>query len=54
MRLVIVIGVDVANRDEGLAIYTEVKQMVADRPEINISGHVTSNFELEKPGEVVE
>ena len=49
MQLVITLRKEVADRDEGKAIYETVKQKLEDRPDIKVTGHVTNHFELEKP-----
>lgn len=52
MYLVVTIRKDVADRDEGEALYELVKQRLADRPNVKISGHVTNHFEQSPPPEV--
>ncbi|GAI98174.1 unnamed protein product [marine sediment metagenome] len=49
MQLVITLRKDVADRDEGKALYDVVKQKLEDRPDIKVTGHVTNHFELEEP-----
>lgn len=48
MKLVITLRKEVADRDEGEALYQLVKQKLSDRPDVKISGHVTNHF-LEEP-----
>lgn len=45
MYLVITLRKEVADRDEGLAIYEIVKQKMQDRPDVAIAGHVANHFE---------
>lgn len=47
MILVITLRKTVPNRDTGRAIYDLVKQRLADRPEIQISGMVNNHFDLD-------
>lgn len=44
MQLVITLRKDVADRDEGEAIFETVKQKLKDRPDIKVTGHVTNHF----------
>ncbi|GAH62959.1 unnamed protein product, partial [marine sediment metagenome] len=41
MQLVITIRRDVADRDQGEAIYELVKKRLEDHPEVKVTGHVT-------------
>lgn len=47
--LVITLRKEVADRDAGKTIYDLVKQRLEDRPDVQISGHVTNHFDLEEP-----
>ncbi len=44
MQLVITLRKDVADRNEGEAVYQTVKQKLVDRPDIKVTGHVTNHF----------
>jgi len=53
MKLTITLRKDVADRVEGEAIYDLVKTRLADRPDVEVHGHVTNHFiepEPEPPG----
>ena len=45
MHLVVTIRKEVADRDEGSALFDWVKNHLAERPDLTISGHVTNHFE---------
>lgn len=45
MYLVITLRKEVADRDEGLALYELVKQRLEDRPDVKICGHVANHFD---------
>ena len=47
MQLVITLRKEVADRDEGEAIYQLVKERLADRPDVKVTGHVTNHFVIE-------
>ncbi len=49
MHLVITLRKEVPDRDTGKAIYDLVKERLADRPDITVTGHVTNHFDLEEP-----
>lgn len=49
MQLIITLRKEVADRDEGERVYTMVKEKLADRPDVKVTGHVTNHFELEEP-----
>lgn len=50
MQLIITLRKDVADRDEGEAIFELVKTKLEDRPDIRVTGHVTNHFiEPEEP-----
>ena len=50
MRLIITLRKEVEDRDEGEFIYNLVKDRLNDRPDVEISGHVTNHFiEEEEP-----
>ncbi len=50
MKLVITLRKEVADRDEGETIYELVKTRLADRPDVEVHGHVTNHFiEIEEP-----
>lgn len=44
MQLVITLRKEVADREEGEQIYETVKTLLAARPDIQITGHVTNHF----------
>jgi len=44
MYLVITLRKEVADRDEGRAVYDIVKARLADRPDITLGGHITNHF----------
>lgn len=46
MDLVITVRREVPDVDEAKEAYELVKQHLADRPELKITGHVTNHFEL--------
>lgn len=47
MKLVITIRQEVRDSDEGTEAYQWVKDHIADRPDLKISGHLTNHFEPE-------
>lgn len=47
MQLVITLRKEVPDRDAGKAIFDLVKQRMADRPDVTVTGHVTNHFDLE-------
>jgi len=47
MYLVITLRKEVPDRDAGKAIYDLVKERMGDRPDVDITGHVTNHFNLE-------
>ena len=49
MQIIITLRKEVADRDEGRAIYELVKSKMADRPDVTITGHVSNHFDLEEP-----
>jgi len=44
LTLIITARKEVPDRDTGRAIYDLVKERLADRPDIDISGHVSNHF----------
>lgn len=54
MDLTIVLRKEVADRDEGQQVFDLVKQKLADRPEIKVTGQVTDHYGLESPPEPPE
>ncbi len=46
MQVVITLRKIVEDRDAGRAIYDLVKQKMADRPDVIITGHVSNHFDL--------
>lgn len=49
MILTIVARKPVADPEEGQQVYEWVKQKLSERPDVEISGHVTNHFDLEEP-----
>lgn len=49
MYLVITLRKQVDDPEEGLHIYKLVKQKLADRPDVEIAGHITNHFDMEEP-----
>lgn len=49
MYLVITLRKEVADRDAGKVIYDLVKERLADRPDVEVQGHVTNHFDMEEP-----
>lgn len=49
MFLVITIRKPVPDREAGQAIFDIVKERLADKPELIVTGHVTNHFDLEEP-----
>lgn len=49
MNLIITLRKEVPDREAGRAIYDLVKQKMADRPDVEIAGHVTNHFDLDQP-----
>ena len=47
MYLIITVRKEVPDRDAGKAIYDLVKERMQDRPDVEITGHVTNHFDLE-------
>lgn len=47
MYIVITLRREVPDRDTARQIYDLVKQKMADRPDVKISGHATNHFDLE-------
>lgn len=48
MYLVITLRKEVEDRDAGKVIYDLVKQRMTDRPDVEVTGHVTNHFDLEE------
>jgi len=48
MHLVVTLRKEVPDRETGRAIYDLVKQKMADRPDITLTGHVTNHFDLDE------
>lgn len=46
MFLVITLRKEVPDRETGKAIHDLVKQRMADRPEVKVTGHITNHFDL--------
>lgn len=49
MQLVITIRREVADQPEAEALYEVVKQRLADRPSLELTGHCTNHFTDEDP-----
>ena len=48
MNLVITLRKEVADREEGRAVYDLVKERLSDRPDVTVTGHVTNHCDLEE------
>ncbi len=48
MYLVITARKEVADRDEARTIFDLVKQRLADRPDVETTGHVSNHFDIEE------
>ena len=48
MNLVITLRKEVPDRETGEEIFDLVKQRMADRPDVKVTGHVTNHFDLEE------
>ncbi len=44
MYLIITLRKEIPDREAGKAIYDLVKERMADRPEVEIQGHVSNHF----------
>jgi len=49
MHLVVTLRKQVADRDEGAALFALIEQKLADRPDITVAGHITNHFEKTTP-----
>lgn len=47
MQIIITLRKVVPDRDTGRAIYDLVKQRMADRPDVEVTGHVSNHFDLD-------
>lgn len=47
MYLVVTVRKQVDDRDQGQVIFDHVKDKLADRPDLTITGHVTNHFDLD-------
>ena len=54
MQLIVTLRKEVADADAGRTVLDMVKQKLTDHPEVTITGHVTSHFDLEPPPEPPE
>lgn len=50
MYLIITARKEVPDKEAGRVIYDLVKQRLADRPDIIVTGHVSNHFDLDHPG----
>lgn len=48
MFIIITLRKEVPDRDAGRVIYDLVKQKMADRPDVEMTGHVTNHFDLDQ------
>lgn len=48
MYVTITLRKEVPDRDTGKAIYDLVKQRLEDRPDVQVTGHVTNHFNLDE------
>lgn len=49
MYLIITLQKQVPDRDTGRTIFDLVKERLADRPDITVTGLVTNHFDFEEP-----
>lgn len=49
MQLVITVRKEVEDPEEGRQIYELVKDRLADREDVTVTGHITNHFDLEEP-----
>lgn len=49
MQLVITIRKEVEDPEEGRHIYELVKERLADREDVTITGHISNHFDREEP-----
>lgn len=49
MYLIITLRKEVADAAEGRAIYDLVKERLADRPDVEVAGHCSNHFDIERP-----
>lgn len=47
MYLIITVRKEVPDRDTGRQIYDLVKDRLADKPDLELTGHVSNHFDLE-------
>lgn len=48
MYLIITLRKEVPDRDTGKAIYDLVKERMADKPDVQVNGHVSNHFDLDE------
>jgi len=48
MYLVVTARKEVPDREAGREIYDLIKQKLAERPDITLTGHVTNHFDLDQ------
>ncbi|MCK5607233.1 hypothetical protein KAR91_35445 [Candidatus Pacearchaeota archaeon] len=48
MYLVVTARKEVPDREAGRIVYEHIKQKLADRPDIELSGHVTNHYDVEQ------
>lgn len=48
MYVVITARKEVPDKDAGRAVYDLVKQRLTDRPDVELTGHVTNHFDLDQ------
>jgi hypothetical protein len=48
--IIITVRKEVPDRDTARQIYDLVKQRLADRPDVKVTGHFSNHFDLEEPG----
>ncbi len=46
MKVVITLRKTVPDRDAGRVVYDLVKDRLADRPDVTVTGHITNHFDL--------
>lgn len=47
MFLIVTLRKEVPDKDTAKQIYDLIKQRMSDRPNVQVSGHVTNHFDLE-------
>lgn len=48
MYLIVTLRKEVPDRNTGRQIYDLIKQRMTDRPDVELTGHVTNHFDLDE------